>query len=253
MTELSRPAAPEAAPLGYSEILKTQAEQRAELRRMRTIATMLLVLMSAIFLATAVRPRGAGSGRPISARSRKPAWWGHAPTGSRSSRSSAVRSGCRFPIRPSCRRTRSGSGRRSDASSPTTFSLRASRWRGLPRLTPSALRRDGWRMSATRRRSRPAPGALVPYALDLLPRAAFAEWVGNGGAARDRGGPRRAAGRARACRFSGRRAPARRCSTRASISPRRRSRATRRRSSNMSRSGPRALSPSGSTTCSPPK
>jgi uncharacterized membrane-anchored protein YjiN (DUF445 family) len=57
MTELSRPAAPEAAPLGYSEILKTQAERRAELSRMRTIATMLLVLMSAIFLATRYAPQ----------------------------------------------------------------------------------------------------------------------------------------------------------------------------------------------------
>src|SRR5579863_9657907 len=56
MTELSRPAAPEAAPLGNSEILKTQAERRAELARMRTIATMLLVLMSAIYLATRRAP-----------------------------------------------------------------------------------------------------------------------------------------------------------------------------------------------------
>ena len=43
MTELARPAAPEPAPLGYSDALKTQAEQRADLRRMRAIATMLLV------------------------------------------------------------------------------------------------------------------------------------------------------------------------------------------------------------------
>jgi uncharacterized membrane-anchored protein YjiN (DUF445 family) len=56
MTELTRPAAPAAAPLGYSEILKTQAERRAELRRMRAIATMLLVLMSAIYLATRLAP-----------------------------------------------------------------------------------------------------------------------------------------------------------------------------------------------------
>ena len=51
MTELARPAAAEAAPLGYSDAFKTQAERRAELRRMRTIATMLLVLMAAIYLA----------------------------------------------------------------------------------------------------------------------------------------------------------------------------------------------------------
>jgi uncharacterized membrane-anchored protein YjiN (DUF445 family) len=50
MTELARPAAAEAAPLVYSDLIKTQAEQRAELRRMRTIATMLLVLMAAIYL-----------------------------------------------------------------------------------------------------------------------------------------------------------------------------------------------------------
>ena len=51
MTELARPAAAEAAPLGYSDVFKTQAERRAELRRMRTIATMLLVLMAAIYVA----------------------------------------------------------------------------------------------------------------------------------------------------------------------------------------------------------
>ena len=41
----------EAAPLGYSDAFKTQAERQAELRRMRTIATMLLVLMAAIYVA----------------------------------------------------------------------------------------------------------------------------------------------------------------------------------------------------------
>ncbi|MGH6796987.1 MAG: DUF445 domain-containing protein [Roseiarcus sp.] len=51
MTELARPAAAEPAPLGSSDVFKTQAERRAELRRMRTIATMLLVLMAAIYLA----------------------------------------------------------------------------------------------------------------------------------------------------------------------------------------------------------
>ena len=51
MTELARSAAAEPAPLGYSDVFKTQAERRAELRRMRTIATMLLVLMAAIYLA----------------------------------------------------------------------------------------------------------------------------------------------------------------------------------------------------------
>jgi uncharacterized membrane-anchored protein YjiN (DUF445 family) len=51
MTELARPAAAEAPSLGYSDVFKSQAERRAELRRMRTIATMLLVLMAAIYLA----------------------------------------------------------------------------------------------------------------------------------------------------------------------------------------------------------
>src|ERR1700722_17932516 len=51
MKELARSAAAEPAPLGYSDVFKTQAERRAELRRMRTIAAMLLVLMAAIYLA----------------------------------------------------------------------------------------------------------------------------------------------------------------------------------------------------------
>ena len=51
MTELARTTAGKIAPLGSSEIFKTQAERRAELRRMRTIATLLLVLMAVIFLA----------------------------------------------------------------------------------------------------------------------------------------------------------------------------------------------------------
>jgi uncharacterized membrane-anchored protein YjiN (DUF445 family) len=56
MTELARFAAAEPAPLGSSDAFKTQAERRAELRRMRTIATMLLVLMAAIYLATRGAP-----------------------------------------------------------------------------------------------------------------------------------------------------------------------------------------------------
>jgi uncharacterized membrane-anchored protein YjiN (DUF445 family) len=51
MTELARFAPAVPAPLGSSDAFKTQAERRAELRRMRTIATMLLVLMAAIYLA----------------------------------------------------------------------------------------------------------------------------------------------------------------------------------------------------------
>src|ERR1700722_2094361 len=51
MIELARPAAVEPAPLGYADVFKTQAERRAELRRMRSIATMLLVVMAAIYVA----------------------------------------------------------------------------------------------------------------------------------------------------------------------------------------------------------
>src|SRR6202789_4725882 len=51
MTGLARSAAAEAALLRYSDVFKTQAERRSELRRMRTIATMLLVLMAAIYVA----------------------------------------------------------------------------------------------------------------------------------------------------------------------------------------------------------
>jgi uncharacterized membrane-anchored protein YjiN (DUF445 family) len=56
MTELARPSAPEARPPGYSEILKTGEQRRAELSRMRTIATALLLLMTAIYLATRFAP-----------------------------------------------------------------------------------------------------------------------------------------------------------------------------------------------------
>jgi uncharacterized membrane-anchored protein YjiN (DUF445 family) len=51
MTELAPSGTAEAVPLGYSDVFKTQAERRVELRRMRTIATMLLVLMALIYLA----------------------------------------------------------------------------------------------------------------------------------------------------------------------------------------------------------
>jgi uncharacterized membrane-anchored protein YjiN (DUF445 family) len=56
MTELARSAAAEQAPPGNSDVFKTQAERRAELRRMRAIATMLLVLMAAIYLAVRRAP-----------------------------------------------------------------------------------------------------------------------------------------------------------------------------------------------------
>jgi uncharacterized membrane-anchored protein YjiN (DUF445 family) len=51
MAELARPAAAVAAPLGFSDAFKSEVQRRAELRRMRAIATMLLVLMAAIYLA----------------------------------------------------------------------------------------------------------------------------------------------------------------------------------------------------------
>jgi uncharacterized membrane-anchored protein YjiN (DUF445 family) len=57
MTDLARPAA-DPASAGYSDLVKTQAERRAELRRMRTIATMLLVLMAAIYLLMRRAPPG---------------------------------------------------------------------------------------------------------------------------------------------------------------------------------------------------
>jgi uncharacterized membrane-anchored protein YjiN (DUF445 family) len=56
MTELARSAAADGTPLGSSDAFKTRAERRAELRWMRTIATMLLVLMSAIYLAVRRAP-----------------------------------------------------------------------------------------------------------------------------------------------------------------------------------------------------
>src|ERR1700678_4552255 len=51
MTEPARFAAVELAAAGSSDAYRPQAERRVELRRMRTIATLLLVLMAAIYLA----------------------------------------------------------------------------------------------------------------------------------------------------------------------------------------------------------
>jgi uncharacterized membrane-anchored protein YjiN (DUF445 family) len=50
VTELARFVVAELAPLGSSDVFKTQAECRTGLRRMRTIATLLFVL-KAIYLA----------------------------------------------------------------------------------------------------------------------------------------------------------------------------------------------------------
>jgi uncharacterized membrane-anchored protein YjiN (DUF445 family) len=51
MTELISSQAGKTTPLGSSDVFKTQAERRAELSRMRTIATLLLALMSMLYLA----------------------------------------------------------------------------------------------------------------------------------------------------------------------------------------------------------
>src|ERR1700678_3949914 len=51
MTEPARFAAAEPAAAGSSDAYRPQAERRVELRRMRTVATLLLVLMAAIYLA----------------------------------------------------------------------------------------------------------------------------------------------------------------------------------------------------------
>jgi hypothetical protein len=96
MTELDRSAPVRTAPLESSDVFKTQAERRAELRRMRTIATLLLVLMAAIYLALRRRAPADWPGHPISAPSPKPAWSAPAPTGSPSSRFFAVLSDCQF-------------------------------------------------------------------------------------------------------------------------------------------------------------
>jgi uncharacterized membrane-anchored protein YjiN (DUF445 family) len=58
MTDLARSAATEPAPAGYADLVKSQAERRAELRRMRMIATSLLVLMAAIYLLARMAPAG---------------------------------------------------------------------------------------------------------------------------------------------------------------------------------------------------
>ena len=176
MTELARPAAAEAAPLGSSDVFKTQAERRAELRRMRTIATMLLVLMAAIFLAMR----------------RAPPSWVWAPYLGAFAEAGMVgacadwfavvalfRRPLGLPIPHTAvvpenkRRIGAAMGRfiTNNFLSPAS-PLRASR-----RSTSSVSRRDGSQTSAMRGRSRPPPDASFPYALDLVPKAAIDEWV----------------------------------------------------------------------------
>jgi hypothetical protein len=72
---------------------------------MRTIATLLLVLMAAIYLTMRRAPADWVWG-PISARSRKLAWWGPAPIGSPWSRFFRVLSDCQFLTRLSFPKTK---------------------------------------------------------------------------------------------------------------------------------------------------
>ena len=58
MTEPVRSAPAKAAPLGSSDAFKSEAERMRDLRRMRTFATLLLVLMAAIYLAMRRAPPG---------------------------------------------------------------------------------------------------------------------------------------------------------------------------------------------------
>ena len=56
MTEPVRSAPSDSLPVGYEGVLKSSEERRAELRRMRVIATSLLILMSMIYVATRLAP-----------------------------------------------------------------------------------------------------------------------------------------------------------------------------------------------------
>src|ERR1700677_2477291 len=85
MTEPARFAAAEPAAAGSSDAFRTQAERRAELRRMRTIATLLLVLMAAIYLAMRRAP-ASWVWAPYLRAFAEAGMVGHAPTGSPSSR-----------------------------------------------------------------------------------------------------------------------------------------------------------------------
>jgi uncharacterized membrane-anchored protein YjiN (DUF445 family) len=59
MTEFSPPRAPaKAPPLGSSDAFRSEAERMRDLRRMRTFATLLLVLMAAIYVALRRAPPG---------------------------------------------------------------------------------------------------------------------------------------------------------------------------------------------------
>src|SRR6202453_2530543 len=85
MTQLAPSTARRTGPLGSSDVFRTQAERRAELRRMRTIATLLLVLMAAIYLAMRRAP-ASWVWAPYLRAFAEAGMVGHAPTGSPSSR-----------------------------------------------------------------------------------------------------------------------------------------------------------------------
>ena len=228
MTELARPAAVEAAPLGYSDVFKTQAERRAELRRMRSIATMLLVLMAAIYLAMR----------------RAPATWVWAPYLAAFAEAAMVgacadwfavvalfRRPLGLPIPHTAvvpenkRRIGAAMGR----FITNNFLSPASQLRVCRRSTLSVSRRDGSRASATRDWSPSPPLALFPTRSTL-----FRKWRSTNGSRWPRGAGSKRSRRHRShravCRSCGRAERARRCLTRASILLSRRSIATRRRS-----------------------
>ena len=230
MTELARLAAPRPCRSDIPTLFKTQAERRAELRRMRTIATMLLVLMAVIYLAMRRAP---------------PDWvWApylgaFAEAGMVGRLRRLVRRRSAFSPSPrpanSPYRGRAGkqaAHRRGDGTlHHQQLSLPARRHRAarVGRLCRSrgAMARGRAQRAGGRGRRR------THHSVRARPRAESGDRRMGGfcRAARDRGGPRGAARLARASRSCGRRERARRCSTRASISSRRRSSATRRRSS----------------------
>src|SRR5580698_8060404 len=95
MTELTRFAVAELAPLGSSDVFRTQAERRAELRRMRTIDTLLRVLMAVIYLAMRRAPADRVWAAYLSAFA-EAGMVGPAPIGLPWSRFCAVLSDCQF-------------------------------------------------------------------------------------------------------------------------------------------------------------
>jgi hypothetical protein len=137
MTELPRIAVAELAPLGSSDVFKTQAERRTELRRVRMVDTLLLVLMAVICLAM----RRAPTDR---------VWAAYLSAFAEAGIGGAVLSDCQFLIRLSFPKTNVAQGRSWGLSSPTTFSPSAWPSYACHRSTLSVLRRDGSRTSATR-------------------------------------------------------------------------------------------------------